>query len=82
MKVCFIYEESSSIYTQNLQTFGQKWPTHTLHMASLYSADTKNKILTITTLYNWPTNFLHDWPTNYLLYDFYTIWLFIADATR
>ena len=43
MKVCFIYEENSSIYTQNLQTFGQKWPTHTLHFASLYSADTRKQ---------------------------------------
>ena len=47
MKVCFIYEESSSIYTQNLQTFGQKWPTHTLHLASLYSALTKYKHINI-----------------------------------
>ena len=69
MKVCFIYEESSSIYTQNLQTFGQEWPTHTLHMASLYLVDTKNKIHTITTLHNDPF-FLLLANTHYLLYDF------------
>ena len=50
---------------------------HILYTWPLFIRPTQeNKILTITTLYNWPTNFLHDWPTNYLLYDFCTFGFF------